>query len=220
MKKNKMMRLASILLIAVLMTTCVISGTFAKYTTKVTNEDAARVARWGFTGENADIAITDLFAKAYDQNVNGYVDVIAPGTTNSATFVFDYVAGTTDNVAAPEVAYTFVVSTTDSNCAQAIQDNENIEWAVVMTDELEDGEVPEDEWGTWTDMIDEIEALDGDEEYAAQELPEMSNVEYTIAWRWAFSTGDAADIVDTGMGNADDLADVKIVITVTATQED
>ena len=31
MKKNKMMRLAAILLVCVLMTTSVISGTFAKY---------------------------------------------------------------------------------------------------------------------------------------------------------------------------------------------
>jgi len=47
MKKNKMMRIASILMVATLITTCAISGTFAKYVTKAEGEDQARVAKWG-----------------------------------------------------------------------------------------------------------------------------------------------------------------------------
>lgn len=49
MEKNRMMRLASALLILTLLTTCMISGTFAKYTTQATGEDTARVAKWGVT---------------------------------------------------------------------------------------------------------------------------------------------------------------------------
>ena len=49
MKKNRMMRLASVLLVCVLLTTSVISGTFAKYVTSVESTDEARVANWGFT---------------------------------------------------------------------------------------------------------------------------------------------------------------------------
>ena len=48
MKKNRAMRLAALLLVAVLMSTCGISGTFAKYVTEVSSEDSARVAYWGF----------------------------------------------------------------------------------------------------------------------------------------------------------------------------
>lgn len=47
MKKNKMMRLASLLLVAVLLTTCIISGTFAKYVTRGSIADEARVAKFG-----------------------------------------------------------------------------------------------------------------------------------------------------------------------------
>ncbi len=47
MKKNKMMRIASILMVATLITTCAISGTFAKYVTKAEGEGQARVAKWG-----------------------------------------------------------------------------------------------------------------------------------------------------------------------------
>ena len=47
MKKNTMMRIASVLLIAVLLTTSVISGTYAKYVTSDSVSDSARVARFG-----------------------------------------------------------------------------------------------------------------------------------------------------------------------------
>ena len=61
MRKNKMMRLASALLVAVLLSTCAISGTFAKYVTSSTGTDKARVAYWGW---DAPAALDfDLFDK-------------------------------------------------------------------------------------------------------------------------------------------------------------
>ena len=65
MKKNVMMRVASALLVAVLMTTCAISGTFAKYTTTASGKDAARVANWGFEGA-ATLTLENLFLASYD----------------------------------------------------------------------------------------------------------------------------------------------------------
>lgn len=47
MKKNRIMRVFSLLLALTLISTCAISGTFAKYVTKAEGEDAARVAKWG-----------------------------------------------------------------------------------------------------------------------------------------------------------------------------
>ena len=62
MKKNTMMRVASALLVAVLLSTCAISGTFAKYVTTASGSDTARVAKW-------DVQISGiadgLFAKTY-----------------------------------------------------------------------------------------------------------------------------------------------------------
>ena len=49
MKKNVMMRVASIMLVLVLMTSSVISGTFAKYVTEGQSKDSARVAKFGVT---------------------------------------------------------------------------------------------------------------------------------------------------------------------------
>lgn len=224
MKKNRMMRLASILLVCVLLTTSVISGTFAKYTTKIDSEDSARVANWGFERSNS-MDITDLFAKAYKMDdksafaTNSVVakeDVIAPGTCGQATFAFKYdeASGT-----APEVAYTFEVSTAGSECHDDIQTNANIKWAL-------DSQA-EDKWGTWSDLMKDIEALDGNAYGTAKYLPNMlpaafgtNDPVHTIYWKWEFSTGDDADTVDTNMGNDNALADVVIKITITATQVD
>ena len=42
-----MKKFISLLLVAVMLTTCVISGTFAKYVTKDSANDSARVAKFG-----------------------------------------------------------------------------------------------------------------------------------------------------------------------------
>lgn len=63
MKKNKMMRLASGLLVLALLTTGIIGGTLAKYTTLNSANDSARVAKWGVMVEVAG----NLFGAQYDK---------------------------------------------------------------------------------------------------------------------------------------------------------
>ena len=214
MKKNKIMRLASALLVLTLMTTCAISSTFAKYTTKAEGFDSARVATWGFE-DTGSVTLNDLFKTTYDNaNVKGNADVIAPGTKNSATFAFDYSGAET----APEVAYTFTVSTDGSTCDTAIQNNKNIVWSLDGTEYATDNTST-----SWAKLLAAIEALDGDKvQYAPGELPAkfQGTDVHTVAWEWKYYTDDTADGTDTGMGNAEDLADVTLKITVTATQVD
>jgi hypothetical protein len=120
--KNKMMRIASVLLVAALITTCAISGTFAKYVTKVEGTDKARVAKWG-------IVLTvdgNAFAEKYAATDAKYLDaegkfsvvssvegekVVAPGT-NSKLVNDNYVATVKGT---PEVAtrYTLEGKVTD-----------------------------------------------------------------------------------------------------------
>ena len=66
MKKNKTMRLASGLLVAVLLTTCAISGTFAKYVSDATNSDTARVAKWSIEVEGEEIGVAGDPVVAFD----------------------------------------------------------------------------------------------------------------------------------------------------------
>ena len=222
MRKNKFMRAASGLLVAVLLTTCVISGTFAKYVTSADGTDSARVARWGFT--DTSITFDDLFKSSYD-NVSGAEDVVAPGTTNSAQFKFDY----TKNETAPEVAYKFKVDITGSNVADSIKNNKNIVWKLDNTEF-----VTSDKGTSWDQLMAAIKGLSGDasgeKQYAPGELPTgfAKGDNHTITWTWKFDDGsttkddakNAQNVQDTAMGDADELAKVTLKITVTATQVD
>ena len=201
MKKNVMMRVASALLVAVLMTTCAISGTFAKYTTEASGNDSARVAKWGFG--TATIDFENLFNKQYTDVANGTDEmaIIAPGTSGEVSFQF-VKTGT------PEVAYSFVVSTAGSSCAAQIQDNTNIKWSL-------DGEA----CANWTELLAKIEALDGDKTYAPNELPEEfnNNQAHTVSWNWIFNGNDAMDTSLGDLAAAGDLV-VTLKVTITATQ--
>ena len=79
MKKNTMMRVASALLVAVLLSTCAISGTFAKYTTTQTGSDSARVAKFGVT----ITANGSTFAEEYETDDNNVKSTIAKSVVNA-----------------------------------------------------------------------------------------------------------------------------------------
>lgn len=119
MKKNKMMRIASVLLVLTLISTCAISGTFAKYVTKASGTDSARVAKWGvvLSLDGADSVFAkeyELSAEHQDEGADAYtglavksdVKVVAPGTTSeeAGAAVKGSVAGT------PEVATHYEIS--------------------------------------------------------------------------------------------------------------
>ena len=82
-KTGKTMRVAGLLLALVLVTSCFVGGTFAKYVTSGGGQDHARVAKFGVTVTAAG----DVFAKEYDakdstvQDYNG--DVIAKSVISS-----------------------------------------------------------------------------------------------------------------------------------------
>ena len=230
MKKNTMMRLASFLLVAVLLTTCAISGTFAKYVTKTYQEDEARVAYWGFNQAAVDVDI-NLFDDVYSTTVdseNGD-NVVAPGTAKTATFAFAYDAKTSDKnalnagaIAAPEVEYTFVVDPTITGDYDALDANENFKWTLAAPDE--DAAV---EYDTVDELLAAVKALSGDvsgtKVYSPGELPEAftaADQVYTIGWYWTYTVDDDGDVADTAMGNAQDLEDVTFTISISATQND
>ncbi len=104
----KKIRIASLLLVLVLATSCFVGTTFAKYTAKAGTEDSARVAEWGVSVVYTKNGADDAFAATYgieDVNAPGTIslavdagaeDVVAPGTTGAF--------GTFDVEGAPEVA--------------------------------------------------------------------------------------------------------------------
>ena len=98
MKKNKMMRLASVLLVLCLLTTSVISGTFAKYVTTDQKADTARVAKFGVVASLSG----DLFGATYNKvaagnSITSYSQNGKNGETVSSTDESWVVAPGTEN---------------------------------------------------------------------------------------------------------------------------
>lgn len=95
MKTNKIFRIAAILLMAVVLTTCVIGSTFAKYTTAAPAQaTTASVAKWDvkITKDGSQSITTfDLFTTIKDSNgtdneTNVASERIAPGTSGAFQF--------------------------------------------------------------------------------------------------------------------------------------
>lgn len=91
MKKNKALRIGSCLAVVALLSTCLVAGTFAKYTTSGDSTDTARVAKWGVTVAGTN---NSMFKTTYDGTVvaqandDGTTDnVVAPGTKGELTAV-------------------------------------------------------------------------------------------------------------------------------------
>ncbi len=106
--KNKFLKIASLLVVVFLITTCVIGTTFAKYTTSSSGNDSAKIAKWGIEVS----ASGSLFGKNYGNTIvasnasditvkaetNADYNVVAPGTKNDTGFQVK-ISGT------PEVNY-------------------------------------------------------------------------------------------------------------------
>ena len=233
-----MMRIASVLLVAVILTTCAISGTFAKYVTSTSVNDTARLAYWGF-GETTQTI--ELFKTAYNdptgttETVKSATteNIVAPGTFNSDTFGFKYTDATNPAITAPEVDYEIEATATVTASATIIEtldNNPNFQWSLI---------VPGGTVQYYNTVADLQAALVKDKNgnaiskaYKAGELPvgfgDGAN-QYTIGWKWAFDETDTKadttqaenkDEYDTAMGNASDLENVSVSFTITATQID
>lgn len=204
MKKNKMMRIASVLLVAVLLSTSVISGTFAKYTSTSEGSDTARVAKWSFNVGEENIALSntftfELFNTLKDSNgTDAETDIsdttgaiIAPGTSGS----FDIVLTNTSEVTA---RYAIDYTVTNS-------ENIPVEFCV-------DGE-------HWLTTLEDVAADDTNTKLAHT----SGTTTITVQWRWAFSGNDTTD---TGLGTlgenetVNDLPTITVEATVTVEQMD
>ena len=205
MKKNRMMRLASILLVCVLLTTSVISGTFAKYTTTASGTSTARVAKWGF---NTETITVELFAKQYkdpsdtDITVNSSETVVAPGTKNEVTITL-----IPDAQVAPEVDYHFEASVASGSSNADLLNK--LVWKFNGGSEL-----------TFSQLQTAIATAYNDN-YEAGNLPAKT---FTVSWEWPFEVGAddaeiaANDAADTTLGNGS--ASLAIVFSFTAEQID
>lgn len=233
MKKNTMMRIACFLLVAVLLSTSVISGTYAKYTTAADGSDTATVAKWGV--EITGIEET-LFASEYGTTVAALNnDTVAPGTANEDGVTFS-LTGT------PEVAVEVKVTVTGSNGTGEPTD-------IVLAASTYDDPTGKIDGGKFTldapynpvvftlkdgntelikGTLAEIEAFLEDTDVNKQYDPNKdlskifggSSGTYTLTWEWVIGTDDTINAADTYLGNQDPLQTIDFAINIDVTQVD
>ena len=231
MKKTVMMRVASIMLVLVLLTSSVISGTFAKYVTSDKAHDEARVAKWGVvvTAEDntmfgsayvsADGTVSATYNAATDSvhAENGTDYVVAPGTEGDLTSIT--IAGKPEVDVA--VAY---VGTVDLNnwtvggnfycpLVFVIKDRDGNVEATIDGSTYAEEAVLESAIATY---INNFSA-----EYEANtDLSSVEDGSLNISWEWPFYISDDRDVKDTALGDAATAATISIDIKCTVTQID
>ena len=227
MKKNVMMRLASFLLVAVLISTSAISGTYAKYVTEGTGTDSARVAKWGVTVDAKGTTFAQVYAKndttfAEANSVISTDKVVAPGTKGD--MVSMTLAGTPE--VAVRVSYTGKFDISDNwvdgegnfYCPLVI----TIKNGVEATGTKFDGQAYNSASEFETSVNNAIGAYSKD--YGANtDLSTVGKDALDITWEWPFSTSAANDVKDTALGNQAVLgnaATVTVAVTTTVTQID
>ena len=231
--KNKMMRIASILMVAALLTVCAVSGTFAKYVTTGSASDTARVAKFG-------VSVTadgDTFGTSYLATTD---DTVAPdGTEASAVTVLSEVKvvapGTKGTLATVALAG---IPEVDVRVTFALEAVKSTNWTVdgeeyfPLIFKVNGTEVAFDK------LAEEVAKLTADYK-AGTDLStitlsgENANPKVEITWEWPFEVktgeGDAAtvdatiDAKDTWLGNqaaAGNPATVEFTLTATVTQID
>ena len=230
MKKNTMMRVASALLVAVLLTTCAISGTFAKYVTSGEATDIARVAKWGVKivangnafghfYDSADGQLEYVYDAATDSVASGNGQkVIAPGTNGSVVAM--------DITGSPEVdvhvEYTATVSLTNwGTYCPLIFTVDGATYAIPSDSGLA---TPDVICSDAADLAAKVSAAVSTYSADYEANTDLSTaVTPDISWEWPYSTSDANEIKDTALGDAaaeGNPANISIAIVTTVTQID
>lgn len=235
-KKNWTLRAAVLMLALVLITSCFVGGTFAKYVTSDSGTDSARVAKFGVTVT----ANGDVFAKEYDtddQTVVGTIaksvistdKVVAPGTTSNGDFVAATVTGTPE--VAVRVSYKLDTATLQLEnwkdaddefyCPLVFRVKNNNGNTVISGMEFQTAEAMK------AALVNAVAAYTKD--YApGTDLSGKAAETLTISWEWPFETGADGDkpannVKDTFLGDeaaAGRAATVSLTLATTVTQID
>lgn len=224
MKKNRMMRLASLLLVLTLATTSILSGTFAKYVTTGEVSDSARVAKFGVEVS----ASGNLFSSTY-YSTNGTstssgagdtitvqgeenAKVVAPGTTNTGSLNFG-ITGTPEvkvkvSLSMEETSRIFLAKNTytDVTGAGTSFDLSNDYYPIVWTLKNSTGVVNNLEDTTLANINTYLSSQEFTFDAGTNLSTQSTLSNYSLTWKWAFSdttssAGANVDKADTVLGD-------------------
>ncbi len=224
--KNKTMRIATVLLALTLVTSCFVSGTFAKYVTGGEASDNARVAKFGVVIEAAEDTLfndsyKDDFITTYDADEEGAsitvqadtegTNVLAPGTNHTLTNALT-ITGTPE--VDVEIAYTADLTLT----GWEVEDEYYCPLVFTIGDTNYDGADYESAAAFEEAVEGAIVALSAEHVDANTDLAGTNDL--TIGWAWAFEGDDESDTALGDAAAAGNAATVAIEYTLTVTQID
>lgn len=201
-RKNHTLKLAGILLALVLVTSCFVGGTFAKYVTERTGSDSARVAKFGVTVT----ANGTMFAKEYDTDTENVKRLIARSVISDATDDKNLVApGTKGDMVKmtiegkPEVAVNVKYTATVTLDKWVYKADENADEEYYCPIKIRVGNVNYYgyEYGSAELFKNAVETAIN--EYSANYAPgtDLNNANApVVSWAWAFED-KAADAIQT-----------------------
>ena len=225
MKKNKMMRAASALMVAVLLTTSVISGTFAKYVTSGNASDTARVAKFGVVVSTT----SEAFKTSYTTD-----DPLATSITNSV------VTSTSEKLVAPGTNGNLITSTITGTPEVAVNVKNEADltltgWTIdtgdycpiiIKIDNIEYKmgavtNVSEHTYASISEFENAVEAALNTNVNLDPNTNLATTYNHTVNWEWKFDNNGTyqTDEKDTKLGNAA-TATIAITYTTTVTQID
>ena len=193
MKKNKILRLASVMLMLCLITTCAISGTFAKYTTNGTGSDTARVAKWGVTVTVSGVSLFDTTYNS-DKVLSSETDVkvVAPGT--SGTLADITISGEPEVATEVTIAGTLTLTGFDAYCPIVF----TVDGVTYGTNDTTATNKSATVADLKTAVEEAIAALS--DSFDANETLDASALNSNISWAWA--NVEANNAKDTALGDA------------------
>ena len=232
------MRVAGLLLALVLVTSCFVGGTFAKYVTSGRGDDSARVAKFGvkITANGA------TFANEYatdDKSVVGTIaqsvvssdgsKLVAPGTEGN--MVSMTLTGTPE--VAVRVQYAATLTLNDNwkgadgkfYCPLQIKIPEYDAATQTWGNVIVDGTKFDDAEALRREVENRINAFSATYK-AGTSLDSLTAEDHkvpSVSWKWPFHHDDASDIKDTYLGDQaakGEAADILLTVVTTVTQVD
>ena len=220
-KKNVLMRSAGLLLVLVLVTSCFVGSTFAKYTVGGTGSDTARVAKFGVnvtasgTMFAREYATDDGSAGTITKSVISTDKVVAPGTKgNMASMTL---TGT------PEVAVRVSYAVNKFELKGWTTDGTTEYCPLVFTVGTASYKIGDAGITSVSDLQDKVKAAITaySKDYEANtDLSGVGTDSLKVSWAWAFEGDDAKDTALGSRAAEDKAATVELEITTTVTQID
>ena len=212
--ENIIVKFTAFVLLLTMIVLCLVSGTFAKYTSYFTAEDMAVVAKWEVADGNIERTF-DIFksSKIYDTEGTNYAAGVVDYAAGVADDdVFQVEAGTDepeqDGKIAPGTWGSFTYQLTNKS---EVTVNYDVAYTAVEADvPLVWSLNPENGW------VDDVEDLNVNETFTGD------TKDITLYWQWAFEDGtEATDEADTALGaTIDEDITPMITLEVTFTQVD